>query len=423
MKRCIVTGKFLGTNYLELANGELIHPDVEHVVIDGDYYLPDDDLIVVDVYGDYQLEDDCVEIDGDWYRTDDHHIVYSELMEEYILFDESREAVNEGYATRTWLIRNNYVFLGYGSNSGYYIDRDETIYCVDIDDRVESDEAHYCEEDGEYYFSEDAMPQRQDGETICGYHDSPPPEDLSNGSQFRIGIEVEKNEIDGCWDTGEHIGEYRIFKGFEYDGSCGDDDHGNGVEAITNILPLDAPDSDNCKEVFHMIDSASRVIDAPVNGNCGGHMSVSARGLNSSELYEKIRIKSALLYAMYRFRLKNSYCSNNHKIDSRNNTKYSPVYIPGRHAVVEFRIFSRIRNTKQLKLRYELMWHLLDSSVNHPEESLADFIKRCKPVLNKLYNNNSEKIRTVISFTKYFYMFLKDRESSPAQEIRSLVNY
>jgi hypothetical protein len=57
-------------NIVELENGEYEHSD-EAVEVDGDYYHIDDERIVCDHQGDYQLRENCTELENGEYALDD----------------------------------------------------------------------------------------------------------------------------------------------------------------------------------------------------------------------------------------------------------------------------------------------------------------------------------------------------------------
>ena len=115
----------------------------------------------------------------------------------------------------------DYVYISHGQADGYYLHRDEAVWCYDIDDYVHEDDAIWCEADGEYYYDEDEMPSRQDDEHICSYHDSPEAYFIlsSHLSEMRIGFEIEKTaftNFDGFLanDRGDYVGSHDLFKGY-----------------------------------------------------------------------------------------------------------------------------------------------------------------------------------------------------------------
>ena len=372
------------------------------------------------------------DVDGEWYNTEDGEIHYvegrqewvhqdncnfSSCMEEYVHEDDGEfDYSGEDYATREWFNNNDYHYISRGSAEGTYLYYEQATYCEDIDESVHEDDARWHEASDCYYYYSDSIPNNGK-EFISSYHGSGYPEDLSNGTEFKIGIEIEKNSIMGCDSEDEEIGEYDLFKGFETDSSC-------GVEAITNILPLDEIGSDNENRVFYMFEEARDVIDEEeIDSSCGGHMTVSysknlaqkivkGRDGELSEyvshqytLREKMRINSSILYALYRYRLKNNFCSKDKDIKQKNPDRYSAV-LPKSNGTVEFRLFSRIKNVEQLKLRYRLMYKLMDHSLNKGS-SYSVFILSIIPILREMYNGDDDKLKQVLKLSYKFKSFFE----------------
>lgn len=389
---------------VELHNGDIVDKELSEIVeVDGEFYnSEEDDVCYVDDRDEWHHADDCTfsEGMGEWVHVDDGEWDYDE----------------EEFATSDWFNDNYYHYIEYGMASGKYLNDDYVSYCEDIDDYVHQDDAHWHEPSERSYFNADNIPNNGK-EFISSYHGSGCPEDLSNDAEFKIGIEIEKNSIMGYDSEGEEIGEYDLFKGFETDSSC-------GVEAITNILPLDEIGSDNENRVFDMFEEARDVIDEEeMASDCGGHMTVSysknlahkivkGRDEELSEYFshqytlrEKMRINSSILYALYRYRLKNDFCSKDKDIKQKNPARYSAV-LPKSNGTVEFRLFSRIKNVEQLKLRYRLMYKLMDHSLNKGS-SYSVFILSIMPILREMYNGNDDKLKQVLKLSYKFKSFFE----------------
>lgn len=220
-------------------------------------------------------------------------------------------------------------------------------------------------------------------------------------SRFTIGFEIEKNRFHR-----NAVMEYPLLAGFEEDSSCGTTSSRRGYEAVTNILPLVAPSTWRNK-VFNMFAQAEKIIDdrySPSNTRCGGHMTIRVEGMTSDELMKRMRKFSGLFYAMFRYRLKNSYCSRNVAMLSAeegreigNSTdvvggysigeKYSVVN-QKRNGLIEYRLPSRITSVKQLMRRYEIMYQMVNFAVNKPNSSFNSFLKACRPTLRMMYKGN-----------------------------------
>jgi hypothetical protein len=404
--QCSISDEFIPIEQAVLLhNGDIADKELDEVVeVDGEFYNSEDDDVCY------------VDSRDEWYHTD--YCTFSNCMGEWVHDDDGEwDYDNDDFATPAWFEDNDYDYIEYGQASGRYLHNDVSAYCEDIGAYVHGDDAHWDEDSDCCYFNEDNIPNRGK-DCVSSYHGSPCPEDLSNNSQFKIGIEIEKNSIMGSDSEGDEIGAYDLFKGFEKDSSC-------GVEAITNILPLDDIDSDNEKKVFEMFEEARDVIDEEeVDDSCGGHMTVSCSDSLSyvitkgkegegnsihvnqqTVLREKMRINSAIVYALYRYRLKNSYCENDKDMKRTNPTRYTSV-LPKNNNTVEFRLFSRIKNVEQLKLRYRLMYQLMNHSINK-NSNYSVFLLSVLPILREMYDGNDNKLKEVIRLSYKFKSFLE----------------
>ena len=222
-------------------------------------------------------------------------------------------------------------------------------------------------------------------------------------SRFTIGMEIEKNQL-----SRGAVKEYELLCGFERDGSC-------GYEAVTNILPL-LPASVWRNKVYDMMHKASRIIEdanSPSDKRCGGHISLAVEGLDGDQLMKLVRKNSGILYAMYRHRLQNPYCRFNIRMQENredwaglpvgNSMKYHVCLNKG--SVIEFRLPARFQSVKQMMRRYEMMYELIDFSVNNPNGSFKTFLKKSEPILLAMYNRDQDKVNEImtlaVSFQKY----------------------
>lgn len=214
-------------------------------------------------------------------------------------------------------------------------------------------------------------------------------------SKFTIGFEVEKNQL--------HRGavkEYELFCGFEEDGSC-------GYEAVTHILPL-LPSGQWRTKIYDMMYKAERIIDdrySPSDRRCGGHITVAVDGLSGSELLSLVRKNSGILLSLFRKRLQNRYCGGNKRLDpSFYGDRYQAALVKG--SCLEFRLPSRFESVKQMMRRYELMYELLDFSVNNPNGTHDAFLKKIKPIIVSMYNGDVVKANEVIDLAKDFKKYI-----------------
>lgn len=271
-------------------------------------------------------------------------------------------------------------------------------------------------------------------DTICGYHQSPFPHFLNKTafksdiaalkrpamkslsfdgrewvSRFTIGFEVEKN----IFHRGA-VKEYELLKGFERDASC-------GYEAITHVLPL-LPAGTWRNKVFDMMHKAERIIDdrySPSDTRCGGHITLGVVGMSGTDLMEATRKYSGILYAMFRHRLKNSYCRENNRMEwSHYGSRYQ-VCLKKDHTI-EFRLPSKIESVKQMMRRYELCYELLDYAVN-VKGSLANFLKRITPLVVSMYNGDETKAKDILSLAVEFQEYINTGVKS--ERVRDFIPY
>jgi len=238
-------------------------------------------------------------------------------------------------------------------------------------------------------------------------------------SNYAVGFEIEKtyfNRFENN-DRGSRIGELALFKGFELDSSC-------GVEAITHILPL-LPRGLWRNKVYNMFHQAKHILEdefSPSNSDCGGHITLSCKGLTSTELFEKVAKYSGLIMSLYRMRLTNPYCNHNMTFRTSNydwingtlsrtgrrNTRISSYKYAfcklGTNGTIEFRVPPRVTGVKQLMKRYELFYELIDCAVN--EVGWSKFMNRVKPIILSMYPDNENKAKLILSQAKYFQRFI-----------------
>ena len=224
-------------------------------------------------------------------------------------------------------------------------------------------------------------------------------------SRFTIGMEIEKTQL-----SRGAVREYELLCGFERDGSC-------GYEAVTNILPL-LPASVWRNKVYDMMHKAQRIIEdtySPSDKRCGGHISLGVEGIDGAELMKLVRKNSGILYAMYRHRLQNPYCRFNIRMQENredwvglpvgNSNKYHVCLNKGN--VIEFRLPARFQSVKQMMRRYEMMYELVDFSVNNPNGSFKTFLKKVEPILMAMYDRDQAKVNEIMTLAESFQKYIK----------------
>jgi len=226
------------------------------------------------------------------------------------------------------------------------------------------------------------------------------------GAKYGIGFEVEKTRI-----SRGAVRPYPLFCGFERDSSC-------GYEAVTNILPL-LPACAWRTKIYDLMHQAERVIDdrySPSDSRCGGHVTISVEGMTGNAVLAAMRNHCGILLALYRRRISNSYVGNNitmlpyeqrDEMFGRNgrsgwSRKYCVAKVMA-HAV-EFRIPSRITSVRQMRLRYDLMFILVDGAVKG--QTPAQVRRRFTPIIKAMYEGDLTKASKVIELSKSFDKFI-----------------
>jgi len=211
-------------------------------------------------------------------------------------------------------------------------------------------------------------------------------------TNFTIGFEIEKINL-------PRFKEYAIFKGYESDSSLNGRNTG---EAITNILPL-VPKGHLRNQMFELMYQAERVLNSEVNRSCGGHITICAAGLDSDQLTAKLRNYSGLIYALYRGRLRNGYCSSNIRME--NQSSRGVITLKG-GGCVEFRLPSGVPSVTALIRRYEIFFELMDFAVNRNRVNFNKFLDKCAPILLRMYDYNSERVELILGLAKDFQHYI-----------------
>jgi len=226
----------------------------------------------------------------------------------------------------------------------------------------------------------------------------------TGSARFKIGFEIEKSSFAGRTARGARMTELPLVQTFEEDSSC-------GVEAVTHIIPL-LPKSAWRSKVFNMFHEASHIIEedrSPSTYRCSMHTTISVAGINGTQLMNALRPYCGILYSVFRLRIANHYCRSNVEMrtDSsywRGETKYVPA--KNRGYGIEFRLPSRVKSVRAMQLRYELFYELVNFGLNHAGKSFGLFLRRVKPIIERMYAGDEGKAEEVLTLAKSFQKFL-----------------
>jgi hypothetical protein len=288
----------------------------------------------------YTTNSTVVVIDGEWYDVNDEGIGYCSYYDDYYIIDEL-----------TWDDAGD-CWYHIESPPAQRINAEETM-------RARINEYH-CG------INPEVMPaptQNQATYKIKGL------------SQFTIGFEIEKDQVEGSNSTGTTVKEQPLFSHWETDSSC-------GVEGITNVYNL------NDTTRFKQDVLRSNYVDLPTNSSCGGHVNVAfaPNSITDFQLNTHIISKFAgVLYALFAYRLRSSYSRYNKKLkaEHESSSHYAVICKKTGPERYEFRLCSAIEHGEQLIRRYKLFQticsHMYQSTVN-----TQDYIQKMHDVNSKL---------------------------------------
>jgi hypothetical protein len=280
----------------------------------------------------------------------------------------------------------------------YHYDTSGLVLSYDTDRYFENTDNLTYTEDGYYFENEDELTM------IDGNYWKNPPIDLAeyhdecrddsalhdDNIDIRVGYECEKEDREILIKHGHtYMNEnYSFVK--ESDSSLSS---GSGFEFVSPVYDLFGSAIMDDLENYDIADH----INADYSSSCGGHMSISKRGVESKELFHNIRYFAPLFVAMYRHRAGNSYSEikmYNEYSSSRN------AFALSGNGRVEIRIFPAIKNVDNLKWRIKLLRLMFEETPRSPLHMLNMMLNKEHPLhlhLRKIYSE--EKLRSITKLT------------------------
>ncbi len=345
--------------------------------------------------GERCINDEAYEINGNYYHEeefDENGIVYDHFHEEYAFEDDCHYGHIGRFETGHFSTYSDYVryedeyYLNYevAESHGIY-------YCSDCDENYHIDYGCSCSDD-------------DDCDSYCFDYHSGNRRDYSEGSIFKIGFEVEKEDEEAR--NSQYAFELFSETGWakEHDGSLGC----GGFELISPTLPLDieCPIYEQ-QNITKAINNVKNYIDAAYSKRCGGHINISQQDVSSMELLEGISGYLPLFYAIYQHRLNNTYSkAKSLKTYIKDIDKYSSFHCK-RNGVLEIRIFPAVRNETNLLWRAELLRLILAKpTTSHKAalEQIANPKNSLHQHLTKLFNTQElfSKVKLFAQYAKQF---------------------
>ena len=201
--------------------------------------------------------------------------------------------------------------------------------------------------------------------------------DYSDGAAVTFGIEVEKEDE----DARESIDYQKLYDltgwAKERDGSLCSDSGFEFVSPIYDLINLKRFRDDIAKPIVR------EHLDADYNrDSCGGHITISHKDYTSDELFQGLSGAFPLIYGLYPFRTRQSYCAAKSQREMGNSpTKYSSFYRKS-GSLLECRIFPAFRDAENVLWRIELM-QILIKNINKSESEYLSMLVNRKSVLHR----------------------------------------
>ncbi len=222
----------------------------------------------------------------------------------------------------------------------------------------------HCNRDQSQYHNREYCKRENFRNEKYSYH-SKKPRYISSRSEFKIGVEIEKESFAGASHTCHDI--YR-FKGWvkESDGSL---DSRVGYELVSPAFGLFG--NNLLKEAEQLEAKFPELINGEASSACGGHIHFSRANTSGADTLEMYCGYLPLLYAIYKGRTKQTYCRGIEKEEMKySREKYQAVRVLDSR--IEFRIFPAVKNIKTLAWRINLLRYMAKNPTASPVKVVND---------------------------------------------------
>lgn len=234
----------------------------------------------------------------------------------------------------------------------------------------------HCGELHSQYHDREECEHRNFTNDRYGYH-SQKPRYINSRSEFKIGVEIEKESFKGARHSHRDI--FRSFGWVkESDSSL---DGRIGYELVSPAFGLFG--NNLIKEAEKLEARFPHLINGEASSACGGHIHFSRANTSGADTLEMYCGYLPLLYAIYKTRTKRDYCKSVEKETMKySRDKYQAVRVLDNR--IEFRIFPAVKNVTTLKWRVELLRYMAKNPTASPVQVVNDLCdKRTK--LHKLF--------------------------------------
>jgi hypothetical protein len=220
-----------------------------------------------------------------------------------------------------------------------------------------------------------------------------------------VGIEVEKEDLDvrnRCAYANCDLGNGWIAEG---DGSL---DRQAGVEIVSPVMNLMDTTS-----LFAEYDRLDWVMNAGHSRRCGGHITISRKGMTSDQLVAKLMPFVPMLFSLYEGRLTNGYSGIQNKHEIERGSRRAIHRKSG--GAVEIRIFSAVPSLEGIKFRTKLVQWIANAIDSDKYSTYTDVVdamfndKKLFKLLKTQYDNT--KLRRKQALVYLFAGCLEDVSS------------
>jgi hypothetical protein len=272
------------------------------------------------------------------------------------------------------------------------------------------------------YETEDLRTQHESLPSLPRYHGPTRSTRVLNNSgvRWRIAFEVEKEDGKVRREIQRH--RFNILTGykFERDGSLSNSD---GFEMISPIYNL----KDRTK-IFSDFDKLSPVLNSKFTKNCGGHITISRRGMNAGELFDRFAPYLPLLYALYFGRLKNNYSHAQTKESAKRHPSRGAVNLKLGQNAIEFRLISAVPNAETLKFRVDLFKYIAEQIDTNPNTTPKDVLKSMLSNNTPLYQilrqqYTADQLNVKLNHACIMYLFLEQADQREFNAERQIEIY
>ena len=268
------------------------------------------------------------------------------------------------------------------NNSGSRVQFDSTREIVRT---IVANIPNIVQNEGTFYESMEARTTFGPAPELRGYHGPDRSTRILRDSSvdWFVGIEVEKEDLavrNRCAYANCDLGNGWIA---ESDGSL---DRQTGVEVVSPVMNLQ-----DTKAVFAELERLDWVMNAGYSRKCGGHITISRKGMSSDELVDKLMPFVPMLFSLYEGRLSNGYSGIQDKSEIKWGSRRA-IHKKGGGAV-EIRIFSAVSTLASIKFRIKLVqWIVsaIDSGKFNTFADVADAMfedKKLFKLLSTQYDN------------------------------------